>query len=99
MLRPQRPVLPEETPVKKLTLNLEEEEVRLARELAREEGVSVSALFANLLRGRIAMRRKAEQEKLPPLTRKALGMARLPKGKTERELVEESLAEKYGIDL
>lgn len=85
---------PQEAPVKKLTLNLEEEEVRLARELAREDGVSVSALFANLLRRRIAMRRRKD---LPPLTRKLSGILKNPEKKSDQELVEDAVLERHGF--
>jgi len=83
----------------KLTLELDDGDARLAEEMASAEGVSVSALIVKLLRRSASRRqRKAEREKLPPLTRKAFGMIKLPKGKTERELVEEALAKKYGLD-
>ena len=83
----------------KLTLELDEADTRLAEELASSEGVSVSALIVKLLRGAAtARRRRMERDKLPPLTRKALGLIKLPKGKTERELLDEALAEKYGLN-
>ncbi len=37
------------------------------------------------------------EEALGPLTRKALGLAKLPPGKSYREILEEALLEKYGF--
>jgi hypothetical protein len=33
--------------------------------------------------------------KLPPKTRRASGLVRLPKGKTDRQLIEEAMAERH----
>lgn len=82
--------------MKKLTLSMEERDIAAARRLARKHGTSISGMFARLVRA-MSRRDRREDDDLPPLTRKALGMIRLPKGKTDRELVEEALLDKHGM--
>jgi len=76
--------------MKKLTLSLEENDIRAARRIAREHGTSISCMFSRLIRV-MARRRRAETEdaELPPLTRKLTGIVALPKGETDREITEE----------
>lgn len=79
----------------KLTLSAEAETVKKAKLIARERGISVSKMFAQYVAGL-----ESEQEfrkTLTPSTRKALGLVQLPPGKTDRELLEEALMEKYGL--
>lgn len=88
----------EETPVAKLTLELDEADTRLAAELANAEGLSVSGLVSKLLRRRATTRqRKAEREKLPPMTRKLSGIIRNPEKKSDRELIEDAILERHGF--
>ena len=85
--------------MKKLTLSADEEIIKMARKLAEREGVSISSLFAGFIRARV-QQAFPPRIKLGPLTRQALAISRrsgLP-GKSDREAIEESLAEKYGID-
>jgi hypothetical protein len=51
--------------------------------------------LARVMRGRRS--RRAEKD-LSPRTRRALGMIKPPEGRTDRELVEEALLEKYVLD-
>ncbi len=81
----------------KLTLSADEKVVRKARQLARKNKTSISAMFSRLV---LAMSKRAETKstaELGPLTRQALGLVKLPPGKSDRELLEESLLEKYGF--
>jgi hypothetical protein len=77
----------------KLTLSATPETVERAHRLAREQNISVSALFARFIDALAGEKPKD----LPPLTRKALGMAGMPSGVSERELLTDSLMEKYGL--
>ena len=81
----------------KLTLSADEKVIRKARQLARRNKTSISAMFSRMV---LAMSKrdktKAERE-LPPLTRKALGLAKLPARKSDRKILEEALLEKYGF--
>lgn len=81
----------------KLTLSMDEKDIRAARRLAKEQGTSISGMFTQLVRFMAAKNGKSGEEELPPLTRKALGMIKLPKGKTDRELIEDALLEKHGF--
>lgn len=80
--------------MKKLTLSVDEETIKQAKRLAAERGTSVSAMFSRLVR---AMAHKPGQEiEIGPITRRATGLAKLPPDKTDRELLQEALEEKYG---
>ena len=78
----------------KLTLTADDRVVRKAKKWAHSRKTSISALFRGY------MERLVEQEKdeegLGPLTRQAMGLARMPQDKTDRQLIEEALTEKFG---
>lgn len=90
--------------MRKLTLSMHEKDIRMARRIAREHHTSISAMFSRLVRVMTGKRRDGkgrggrDARDLPPLTRKALGMIRVPKGKTDRELVEDALVEKHDLE-
>ncbi|MBI4612563.1 MAG: hypothetical protein HY720_03040 [Planctomycetes bacterium] len=77
----------------KLTLSADKELVEEAKELAQEEGTSLSSMFSRFLRAVLAERRKPSSP--GPLTRKATGLVKLPRNKSDRELLQEALAGKY----
>jgi len=77
----------------KLTLSADPELVAEAKRLAEDAGTSLSAMFGRWVRA--ALREKAGGQPPGPLTRRACGLVRLPPGKSDRELLEEALAEKY----
>ena len=54
-------------------------------------------MFRRMVRA-MSRRKPDATDDLPPITRKALGMIRLPKGKTDRQLIEEALLAKHGLD-
>ena len=83
----------------KLTLSADEKVVRKARQLAKRNKTSISAMFSRWVLARSRRTAKKPLEPLGPLTRKALGLAELPARKSDRKLMEEALAEKYGIEL
>jgi L-rhamnose isomerase len=88
-------------PTTKLTLSAEKEIIELARSQAKREGISISAMFSNFVR---AKNRKIKKSKYGPLTRQMLEIGneasrKISKNKTDRELLEEALAEKYGVEL
>ena len=80
----------------KLTLSAEKELIAEAKKLAEREGTSLSSMFSRFLRSILHDQRKREQP--GPLTRKATGLAKLPAGKSDRQILEESLAHKYGFE-
>jgi cytidylate kinase len=84
-------------PTVKLTLSADEKVIRKARRLARKNNTSISAMFSRLV---IAMSKRDEHGRkgeLGPLTRKALGLVKLSRGKSDKELLEEALMQKYGF--
>lgn len=81
--------------MKKLTLNAEPEVIEQARKVAEAQGTSISSMFARIVR--FLARRESPQPPIGRLTRKASGLAKLPRKKSEREILEDALAEKYGL--
>ncbi|MEX0611446.1 MAG: DUF6364 family protein [Pirellulales bacterium] len=81
--------------MKKLTLSADPEVIEQAKRLAEETGTSVSALFERFIR--LLARRRHGKQPLGRITRKATGLITLPRGKTERDVLADALAEKYGI--
>lgn len=78
----------------KLTLSVEKELVEEAKKAAKREGTSLSSMFGRFLEA--VLRGRRTKERPGPVTRKASGLVRLPGGKSDRELLEEALEEKYG---
>ena len=81
--------------MKKLTLSAEPEVIAEAHRLAELQGTSVSAMFSRIVR--LLSRRDCERPRLGPGVKKASGLIQLPEGKSERDLLEEALAEKYEL--
>ena len=79
----------------KLTLSIDEEVIDQAKEIAEQRGTSVSAMFTQFVKA-VAKRPSPRNRRSGPLTRKAIGMVKLPKNKTDRALIEEALTERYG---
>lgn len=77
----------------KLTLSADDEVVAQAKRLAEESGTSVSSMFARFVAA--AARERSRSPEPGPLTRRATGLVTLPAGKSDQELIEESLAERY----
>ncbi len=82
-------------PMSKLTLSVDSDLIKEAKKLAEEEGTSLSALFSRLLRAMTQAR--SSREPVPPLTRRATGLVSLPVAKSDEQLLEDSLVQKYGI--
>lgn len=78
----------------KLTLSADAEVIEQAKRLAEERGTSVSAMFSQFVT-LMARRTSPHNQPLGPLTRKAMGMVSLPRDKSDRELIEEALAERH----
>jgi len=80
----------------KLTLSVDETIVERAKEIARANGTSVSSMFSQFVQSMGAAKPRADR--IGPLTRKLIGIAKLPPGKDYKEVLADALAEKYGID-
>lgn len=79
----------------RLTLSADEDVVEQAKRLAAEQKTSVSAMFSRIIRG-MAQRKKPTAD-LGPVTRHVAGIARLPKGKTPRDVLTDALMDKHGL--
>ena len=78
----------------RLTLDLDDDLLARAKELAAAKQITVEEMLKNWLRLAAKPLRK---EDLPPNTLAALGMAKgISDGRSDRELLEEALEEKYG---
>jgi hypothetical protein len=81
--------------MKKLTLSADAKLIRQAHKLARESGTSLSAMFERFVR--LLVRRRGESPPPGPITRKASGLARLPRGRTARAVLEDALLDRHGL--
>jgi len=81
--------------MKKLTLSADENVIREAKKLAAESGTSVSSMFERFVRS--LSRRQRPSHAIGAIARKATGVIRLPKGKTERQVLEDALTERHGL--
>ena len=81
---------------KKLTLSAPDDVIKDAKRIAAKNGTSVSAMFVRLLSAMAGSDVESDVA-LGPVTRKATGIMNLSGGRSERELLEEALEEKYGI--
>jgi len=82
--------------MKKLTLSVDPEVIDQAKRLAAESGTSVSALFERFVR--LLARKRPKAQRLGRITREATGLISLPPDQSERDVLAEALAEKYGIE-
>ncbi len=79
----------------KLTLSIEEAVVEKAKQIAEDNHTSVSAMFTQFVESAAA--RDKQDFKIGPLTRKLSGIIDLPPNKSQKELLAEALADKYGV--
>jgi len=81
--------------MKKLTLSADEQVIREAKRLARDSGTSVSSMFERFVRSQSRRRKPARH--IGPITRKATGVIRMTKDKSEQDILAETLIKKYGL--
>jgi hypothetical protein len=75
----------------KLTLSAKEDIIQRAKQLARERGTSVSALFSEFIDSAASDR---PRPKAAPITRRLRGLAKVSPEKTDRELFERALLDR-----
>ncbi len=80
---------------RKLTLSIEADVIEKAKHLAAANGTSVSAMFTRIVRGMAA--RKKSEVSIGPIARKATGIVKLPRGKSDREILTEAIVQKHGL--
>ena len=81
--------------MKKLTLSAEPDVIAEAHRLAELQGTSVSAMFSRIVR--LLSQRDRERPRIGPGAKKASGLIQLPEVKSDRDVLEEALAEKYEL--
>jgi hypothetical protein len=78
----------------KLTLSADSELIRTAKRLARARKTSVSALFSEHIRD-LTGKEALNLQDLGPLTRRGLGLARLPANQSKSDLITAALMDKH----
>lgn len=77
----------------KLTLSADPDLIKEAKKYAEKEGTSLSSMVTRFLRSLLRTSSTAHQP--GPLTRQATGLVHLPTNKSDRELLETALIERY----
>jgi hypothetical protein len=83
--------------VKKLTLSADDAVIRKVKRLARRNRTSVSAMFGRFVRSLPDSGRAADDVPPDSIAARVTGIISLPKGKTPRDVLTDSLARKYGV--
>jgi len=68
-----------------------------AHRLARSRETSVSSMFSRFVRLLSQRDREGQRGRIGRLTRSATGVIRLPEGLSERDVLEDALAEEHGL--
>jgi len=86
---------------RKLTLTATPEVIALAEAQAKNEGTSISAMFANFVMAKEKMSKRHTRTRskstIGPLTRSLSGIVRLPDDFDEKEFMSRVLMEKHGL--
>ncbi len=82
--------------MKKIILLVEERVADDAKRIAREQGTCVSSLFARWVRSLAGTKQAKTKIPANSITARATGIARLPEGQSEKDIVVDALVEKYG---
>ena len=79
----------------KLTLSVDEVVIEQAKQIAEDNGTSVSAMFTQFVRSLAGSKRSAIRP--GRIARQASGLIDLPGDKDYKELISEALMERYGV--
>ena len=86
---------------RKLTLTATPEVIALAEAQAKNEGTSISAMFANFVMAKEKMSKRHTRTRskstIGPLTKSLSGIVRLPDNFDEKEFMSQVLMEKHGL--
>jgi hypothetical protein len=77
---------------------MDEDVVVTAKRIARRHHQSVSSMLSNVVRA-MAARDEGQTVAVPPdsITARVTGIIRVPASKSDRDLITEALAERYGV--
>jgi len=81
----------------KLTLTIEKQVIKTAKEYAKEKGQSLSEMVENYFKLITVDRRKIKQEQLSPKVRKLRGIIKTNEVIDYGQTLTEELSKKYGI--
>ncbi|MCB0629477.1 MAG: hypothetical protein KDD15_07090 [Lewinella sp.] len=81
----------------KLTLTIEKEVIKTAKEYAKEKGQSLSGLVENYFKLITSDRREIQPEQLSPRIKRLRGIMTIDDDFDYKEVLTEELSKKYGI--
>ena len=81
----------------KLTLSVDEKVVEQAKRLARRNRSSVSAMFSEFIRAAAQQGDGPRRAAIGPIARQATGLVSRPKRKSDRQVLQDALLDKYGL--
>lgn len=81
----------------KLTLTIEKEVIEVAKEYAKEKGLSLSEMVENYFKLVTVNRRKINKEQLSPKVRKLRGIIKTAESFDYKQTLTEELSKKYGV--
>lgn len=84
--------------MRRLTLNMTDADLRAARRVARSRNTSISRIFSRFVRAVSRKDAHPAAPALPPLTNKALGLLGTSSRRADREVLEDALLDRHGID-
>ncbi len=81
----------------KLTLTIEKDVLKIAKEYAKEKGLSLSEMVENYLKFVSLHRVNIEEKELSPRVRKLRGILKVDKDFNYKETLTAELSKKYGV--
>lgn len=81
----------------KLTLTIEKEVIKIAKEYAKKKGQSLSELVENYFKFVTVKRVKIKEKQLSPKVRKLKGIINVDSGINYKDILTEELSKKYGV--
>jgi len=81
----------------KLTLTIEKEVIEIAKEYAKEKGLSLSEMVENYFKFVTAKRMSLKEKQLSPKVRKLRGIIKTEDNLDYKQILTEELSKKYGI--
>lgn len=81
----------------KLTLTIEKEVIKIAKEYAKEKGQSLSEIVENYFKLITVNRRKIKPKELSPKVQKLRGIIKVNENFNYKQSLTEELSKKYGV--
>lgn len=81
----------------KLTLTIEKEVIEIAKEYAKEKGISLSEMVENYFKFVTVKRKKMKEKQLSTKVRKLRGIIKTDENFDYKKILTEELSKKYGI--